>query len=155
MITAASLPFHLEHFIFLMLETQNLYFFSNDYQPLDKLHVWDNYSYVHNLYQIKPCAMPLFKQTLSGRVTYLKRKKLIAIKERSKSFSKLRHQNNRYSHYRQTIPQPLVMTFHPVESMTAGLIQKSRNIWSSMQHFWNVPLIVKIDLIHRISLMLR
>ena len=93
MITAAFLPLHLENFTFLMLEIQNLYFFSNDYQPLDKLHVWDNYSYVHNLYQIKPCALALFNQAPSRTITYLKRKRWIAINREIKSFSQTSNQS--------------------------------------------------------------
>ena len=76
------LPLHLEYFIFFFwcCEPRIYTFFSNDYQPLEKLSVWDNYSYVHNLYQIKPCAMPLFNQPPRSRtVTYLKRKRCIAI----------------------------------------------------------------------------
>ena len=72
MASATLFPLH--------LEIWSLYFLHSDYQPLDKLSVWDNYSYVHNLYQIKPCAMPLFNQPPRSRpVTYLKRKRCIAI----------------------------------------------------------------------------
>ena len=82
------------HLFFLMLSTCRLYtWFSHDYPALDKLYVCANCSYVHNLYQIKPCALALFNQAPSRTITYLKRKRWIAINREIKSFSQTSNQS--------------------------------------------------------------